>query len=165
MRPKRDFRSVSKEIYTQFCAEHPEAKIAFKDYVAIIKEHNRSLVNYLLETGEKVMLPWGMGPLSIIKYKKEIKKIENPDGTFRYNYSINWLETKKAGKYVYHLNLHTGGFSYTWFWSPYMSHIKFAHTWGFSVWREGKRGLAAKTKDPQFKFNDIYRAHIKRKHL
>lgn len=165
MRPYRDYRTASKESYKKFCAEFPEVDIDFGTYKTIITEYNKSIADHILETGETVLLPWGIGPITIIKYKKTQKVIQNEEGRERYNYSINWKETKKAGKYVYHLNLHTSGFSYRWFWSPKVSNIRLPHTWEFLPAREHKRRLAAILKEPGFKFKDVYRVHVRKRHF
>lgn len=162
-KPQRSYRTGSKDTYNKFCELHPDIKITYKDYKGIILDYNNSILRHILDTGDTINLPWGIGPISIIKYKRKIEKIISEDGQERYNYNINWPETRKAGKYIYHFNLHTGGFNYTWFWSPAMSRIKFPHTWRLEIWREMKRELPKRLKEPGFK--DIYRAHIKRKHF
>lgn len=166
MKPKRSWRSASKTTYNKFCETHKDVKISFKDYQNVIKEYNKSILMHILDTGELINLPWGIGPLSINKYKKKITKKTTDNGNNEmYTYSINWPETRKAGKYIYHLNLHTQGFSYTWFWSPKLSNVKFPHIWRLEIWREIKRLLPKKLKDPSFSSNDIYRTRNKRRHF
>lgn len=165
-KPKRSFRTASRTTYSSFCEANPDIKISYADYKEVIHTYNKSILYHVLNTGELINIPWGIGPLSINKYKKNIVKKTAGDGENEfYTYAINWPETKKAGKYVYHLNLHTQGFSYTWFWSPKLSNVKFPHIWRLEVWREVKRELPKRLKDPNFSYKDIYRCRNKRRHF
>lgn len=158
----RDIRIGSKEIYNKFCELNPETKFSHAQYKEILLTYNKAILEHILETGEIVQLPWGIGGVSITKFKCAIRKKKTCLDTEMYNYNIDWKETKKQGKYVYHLNLHTGGFRYKWYWSPKSSRIKFSGIWELLIWRTIKRELPRRLKIPNSKYKDLYRTRRKR---
>lgn len=120
-------------------------------------------MDHLIDTGEMIQFPWGLGRLQIVKYRRNATK-KKLNGSL-YGAMINWPETKRQGKYVYYLNLHTSGFSYTFAWVPLFAHIKFKPIWRLEIWRVFKRKLSRKLVDPNFIYNDIYRETVKRRHF
>lgn len=162
MRPKRDWVSGSKEVYNTFCELNPDINITYKLYREILMNYNKAILEHILETGEMVHLPWGIGGLSISKFKCAIRKIVSDKGAELVNYNIDWKETKKQGKYVYHLNLHTGGFRYKWYWSPKGSRIKYSKIWQLFIFREMKRELPRRLNIPNSKYKNLYRTHRKK---
>lgn len=75
MRPNRDFRSASKEQYKKFIEENPNIQIDFKTFENIIRKWNTAVVNYIIETGDSIKLPYGFGTISVVKYKRRNFKI------------------------------------------------------------------------------------------
>lgn len=161
-RPLRSFRTGSKEAYNIYKETYPDSKITYQEYKEILTYYNTSILEHILETGEIVYLPWGIGGVSITKFKSKIRKKTISEGHEVYTYNIDWQETKKQGKYVYHLNLHTGGYRYKWYWSPKGSRIKFSKIWNLVIWRTMKRELPRRLKIPNSKYQNLYRTHRKR---
>lgn len=161
-RPKIGFRTASKEAYAKFCNENPTVTLSFEDYKKILYTFNENLMNHLLETGDKTKFPYGLGELVISKYKP-IKYVKGKDGKERINLSVDWVETKKAGKYVYLLNTHTEGYKYCWMWRWWQSRLKYAFIWKFSVSRSHSRKLSAYLKKANSPYRDIYKEYPRTK--
>lgn len=70
-------------------------KVTSELFRKICNDYNKFCANSLLE-GKEVTLPYGLGRIIIIK--KSINWEKPP---------INWKETRKAGKLIYHTNMET----------------------------------------------------------
>ena len=70
-RTKIDWRSASKDNYNDFCKNHPEISLSFDEWRMIVYVYNDHYRNYILETGEKVKMPFGLGEFSIVKKKRK----------------------------------------------------------------------------------------------
>jgi len=140
MRRAIEYRQASKVNYERWKEANPSMLLTFVEYQNIIYTFNTLFRDYLLETGEKGKLPWGVGDFVIVKYKKKRTKIL-PDGREVFNLPVNWKETRKAGHYIYHLNRHTEGFGFRWKWFPNTARYKGADIWIFKPSRITSRIL------------------------
>lgn len=138
MRVKVEYRMASRENYERFCSDNPTIKLSFLEWSNIIYSFNYGLRDYALETGDFIKFPWGLGELVISK-KKTKKYITDPTGVERLNLAIDWAKTKKAGKRIYHLNLHSNGFRFKWKWFSYTARFKFHKLWVFKPSRVSSR--------------------------
>lgn len=138
MRCKVQYRQTSKANYELFKKEKPELKLSYLDWSNIIYSFNYGMRDYALETGEIVKFPWGLGELVISKKKIKRTKIA-PNGIEYNNMPIDWAKTRKAGKTIYHLNLHTNGFSFKWKWFPFTARFKYHKLWVFKPSRISSR--------------------------
>lgn len=93
------------DAFFYFKKNHPESNITLKQYLTFCKRLIKKIVDEVLN-GELVNLPHGLGYLWIKKYKTNLNKPP-----------IDFYETKKQGKTVYHLNFETNGWSAKWNWS------------------------------------------------
>ncbi len=159
-RPKRDWRSSSRNQYTNFCLENPEIKITFTEFQNIINKWNNLFASHILETGDKLKIPHGIGPLTINKYKPKNGYKTTKTGIVLPNRSIDWKATKQEGKYIYHLNPSTDGMKYHWAWFPRFSYIKSAPIWKFEMARVHSRQLAKYLKNPKDNHKDFYKQWI-----
>lgn len=137
MRTKLDWRSGSKENYLDFCKKHPKIEISFLEWKNVIYIYNDYYRNYILETGEKVKMPFGFGEFSIIKKKRKTKYTK--DGKEYINFPIDWQATKRAGKKIYNFNRHTDGYFFGWHWFKRKAKIMHANLWYFKPTRETSR--------------------------
>lgn len=108
---------LSKELWKEFIKE-TGVQIAYSDFSDIIKTSNKKIAETVIEDENGFKLPENLGYLCIIKYKTKRK-------------AINWADTKKYGKTIYYMNLHSFGYRY---------HIKWFKT-----------GIA------RFAFNDVFK--------
>lgn len=114
--PDRD-QVLSPELWKAYIAK-TGTSITYKDFTTIVKESNKKIFDSVVEDTDGFKLPENLGYLCVIKYKTKKK-------------AINWADTKKYGKTIYFLNLHSFGFRY---------HIKWFKT-----------GIS------RFAFNEIYK--------
>lgn len=154
MRTKVDWRSSSKDNYNNFCKKHPSIKLTYDEWRNVLYTYNESFKEYILETGEKVKLPFGFGEFSINKKKR--RKLKNDvDGKEFVNLPIDWQKTKEKGKIIYNFNYHTEGYFFGWMWFKNTARFKNSDLWYFKPSRLTSRLLShyLKTND---KYQYIY---------
>jgi hypothetical protein len=140
MRVKVDWRSSSKENYTNFCKKHPDIKVSFEDWKNIIYKFNEAFRNHILETGDKEKMPFGFGEFSINKKKR--KRIKEIDGKQYINLPVDWVRTREKGKIIYNFNYHTEGYFFGWIWFKDTARFKGTTFWYFKPSRVTSRMLA-----------------------
>lgn len=153
-RVKIDWRSSSKDSYNLFCKKYPSIKLTYDEWRNILYTYNESFKEYILETGEKVKLPFGFGEFSINKKKR--RKLKNSvDGKEFVNLPIDWQKTKEKGKIIYNFNYHTEGYFFGWMWFKNTARFKNSDLWYFKPSRLTSRLLShyLKTND---KYQYIY---------
>lgn len=139
MRVKVDYRTASRTNYKDFCKEYPEIKLSYDEWKLVIYTFNESMREYILETGEKVRFPEGLGDFSIKKRKCTKTKII--DGKQVITLPVDWKKTKEQGKKIYNFNFHTEGFYFGWLW--FKRSVMFMHPdlWYFKPSRTTSRLL------------------------
>lgn len=162
MRPKINFRTASKENYLEFCKKNSSIDLTFEQYKSIIYTYNELLVKVLLETGDAIKLPFGLGTLVINKYKPTKYRIDK-NGVEKVNLPIDWQETKKQGKYIYLLNTHTEGYKYYFMWNYWKARMRMSYIWKFEMARVNSRLLNSYLKKHNSPYRDIYLEHPRKK--
>jgi len=155
-RPKLDYVTASKANYKEFCKNYPNIFISFDVYKNIIYTTNDLYAKYVLD-GEKVKLPQGFGSLAINKKKQRIKI--NIKGVDKMCLAIDWPETKKHGKYIYHMNSHTDGYRFKWYWFKAEAFLPDHFAWSFNATRINSRKLAQLLKDENSSYINLYKEH------
>lgn len=153
-RGRADYLSTGKVVYERFCERHPEVSVTYKQWKAVLKAYNTKYREHVVTTGDKVKLPWGMGPFAISK-KKVRRSVLCRDGVERVMLPIDWKRSKELGKRVYHLNLHTNGYAYYWYWFVQESRLPEAGIWVFKPCRDSSRAISFMAADPRY--IDIYK--------
>lgn len=136
MRTKVDWRTAGKENYVSFCKKHPDIKLPYDQWQKILYAFNDSFRTYILETGEKGRLPFGLGEFSINKKKR--KRTTGINNEF-INLPIDWKKTKEKGRYIYNFNYHTEGYFFGWMWFKSSTMFKHADLWYFKPSRVTSR--------------------------
>lgn len=154
MRTKVDWRSASKENYSNFCKKHPSIKLTFEEWRNIIYSYTDGFREYILETGEKAKLPFGFGEFSINKKKR--KKMKDVDGKEFVNLPIDWKKTKEKGKRIYNFNFHTEGYFFGWVWFKESARLRQTDLWYFKPSRTTSRMLSHYLKTEE-NYQHIYR--------
>lgn len=152
-RVKVEYRTASKKVYDKFCAKHPEVKISYDKWKEVIHTFSHLFRDYILETGDRAKLPWGLGVFSISK--KKIKKLKRHDGREYINLPIDWPKTIKAGKRIYNFNTHTDGYRFKWMTFPREYRFTHSDIWNFKPCRDSSRKIAEYLKIPGQK--EIYK--------
>jgi nucleoid DNA-binding protein len=137
-RTKIDWRSGSKANYLDFCKKNPKIIITFIEWKNIVYSYNDLFRMYILETGEKVKMPFGFGQFSINKKKRKRRK--GKKGEF-INMAVDWQKSKKLGKRIYNMNHHTDGYFFGWLWFKATATFKQRKLWYFKPARTTSRLL------------------------
>lgn len=141
MRVKVDWRSSSREEYYKFCSNNPSVKLSFDEWRNIIYDFNEAFKTYILETGEKIKMPFGFGEFSINK-KKCKKIVVDKKGIERIGLPIDWKRTKEKGKKIYNFNYHTDGYRFRWIWFKQKARLQQTELWWFKPSRVTSRLLS-----------------------
>lgn len=158
MRVKVDWRSDQVINYKDFCKQHPLIKLTLEEWKNIIYTFNNSFREYILETGDKAILPGGLGKFSINKKKRKSIKIHN--GVSKVGLPIDWVKTRQKGKYIYNFNYDTEGYYFGWIWFKRSTRFRFADLWRFKPTRTTSRLLAHYIKVDN-KYQHQYREWLK----
>ena len=163
MRYKVDWHSSSTVNYKDFCKKHPDITISSIEWRKIIYAYNYWLRDYILETGEKVRLPGGLGDISICK--KKIKNLTRTDseGKVHINLPVDWAKSRGTGKRIFNFNYHTEGYSFRWQWFKKTARISLSKAWSFKATRDSSRKLAQYLKTDD-KYQHIYREWLTYNH-
>lgn len=151
-----EWRSASKQCYEDFKAKYPDIKLTSKQYFTIIHTYNEMFRDYILETGEKVKMQWGIGCFSINK-KKTRKYRTNKNGERVIALPIDWKKTREAGKHIYNFNYHTEGYKFRWIWFNDTAYFLKSDIWNFVPSRVTSRAIADKLlRRKDVNYADVY---------
>jgi hypothetical protein len=131
--PDRD-QVLGPALWKAFKEKH-NSDISYQDFTKIIKESNKKIYDTVISDENGFKLPENLGYLCVIKYKTKKK-------------AINWADTKKYGKKIYYLNLHSFGFRYhiKWF-KTGISRFAFNEIYKFAPLRNMRRDVSQKIRD------------------
>lgn len=91
------------DFYKKNLVENRKVDLSFTDCKKIIESCNKHISSIIVDEIDGFKLPFGLGYICAGKYKPT-----NP--------LVDWDNTKKSGKKVYHLNLHTFGYAVKLYW-------------------------------------------------
>mgnify|MGYP006969471479 FL=1 len=138
-----------------------------KLYSKVIKENNEAISNAIIYDGMEFKMPARLGYLSVIKKKHKLKFDENGKVDVRY-LPVDYQATKKLWariypglseeeilkipdrKRVFHKNMHSDGYIYSWYYDKYTSNAKNKSVYYFKPTRTNTRNLAAHIKSEDF---------------
>jgi hypothetical protein len=130
--------------YKEYRKENPEDSgfsLSKIDYRNICIAFNQRLSDGIIEQANEFNVP---GRLGLIK----IKKFPTRNNSMR----VDWAQTKKYNKKIYHLNMHTDGYYYKWYWSKANAIFKNKSVYSFKPNRTNKRILAKLLKENKVEF-------------
>lgn len=127
-----------------------------KEFRGIINEFNRYLADQIIK-GEKVVLPFGLGCLEVLKKKQKyiIKdgKLDTkqllPDWPKTWEY---WKTNQKAAaekKLLFYTNEHTDNYRYKFNWDKYNTNVRGMRNYSFSPSKLLSRRLKEHLLDPE----------------
>lgn len=129
------FQPLNKEFYERF-KEETKIEVSWKDYKQIVLDAYKEIMNCVVEDISGFKLPFNLGYLCIscIDYRSRKKPID-------------FANTKKYNKTIYHLNMHSFGKRYTirWFRVGEPMHTRL-YPFSIEFSREIKRKLATLIK-------------------
>ena len=122
------------ESYCEYTKDNPLYQVAYKTFRDVVTEYFRYLRDEIIENGKEVRLPCRMGSLSIVKHKPK----EYTGKSLR----IDYAESKKYGKMIFHLNEETGGYKYRFYWNKQNMLTTNKTHYQLIMTRDNKRHLA-----------------------
>ena len=133
---KKDFGS--NEVYKYYKDNViPELQVDKQMFRKICDEFNKLVIDEILVNSEEVRLPYRLGT---IRVKKSKMKYDDKN-----KLKIDWAASRKLGKRIYHLNDHTGGYKYRFYWTKGI--VKNITAYSFIPTRTNTRTLASILKD------------------
>lgn len=120
--------------YINYVSDNPLYNIDYTTFRSIINDYFKYLRDEIIEKGKEIKLPCRTGSLSIVKHKPK----EYSGKSLRMDYA----ESKKYDKVIYHLNEHTNGFKYRYYWNKQTMLLTNKHKYQLVMTRENKRRLA-----------------------
>lgn len=127
--------------YIDYVGDNPLYQVEYRAFRDIINDYFKYLRDELIENGKEIKLPCRLGTLSIVKHKPK----EYSGRSLR----IDYAETKKVGKIVYHLNEHSNFYKYRYYWNKHnmLNHNKTMYQ--LIMTRDNKRRLAQIIKNKE----------------
>tara|TARA_E500000305_G_scaffold108637_2_gene111475 strand:+ start:802 stop:1266 length:465 start_codon:yes stop_codon:yes gene_type:complete len=133
---KKDFGS--NDIYMYYKNNTiPELQVSKKEFRKICDEFNKLIIDEILINSEEIRMPYRLGTLRV---KKSKMKYDDKN-----KLKIDWAASRKLGKRIYHLNDHTGGYKYRFYWTKGI--VKNVTAYSFIPTRTNTRTLAGILKD------------------
>ena len=114
-----------------------ELQVDKQTFRKICDEFNNLIINNILFKSEEIRFPCRLGTLRV---KKSKMKYDDKN-----KLKIDWAASRKLGKRIYHLNDHTGGYKYRFYWTKGI--IKNITAYSFIPTRTNTRNLASILKD------------------
>jgi hypothetical protein len=138
---------VMKDFYEYYISEvdDPDGPyyVDYHTFRDICEEFYKALMDYIFEGGLYI-LPYNVGELSI--NGKRVKKLT------KYTMPIDWDNTNKLGKKVYHINDHSDYYKYRFTWSKINRHVKHKNDYKLVFTRDNKRRLAKIIKSGDYNY-------------
>jgi len=113
-----------------------------KDFSKVISLFNQKVIDRIIFDNYDFKI-YGLGTLALRRSKIEKFK----DGRINPNLSVDWQQTKKYGKRIYHMNEHTDGYKYSFEFKP-SNIFKNINYYEFKIARRNSRYLATILKNP-----------------
>lgn len=95
--------------YMEYVKDNPIYQVDYNTFRGIINDYFRYLRDEIIENGKEVKLPCRMGTLQVVKHK--------PKEWTGKSLRIDYHASKEYGKPIYHLNEHSNGFKYRFYWN------------------------------------------------
>lgn len=156
-RTRREYRQASRETYRRWKDANPKEDLTYVEFQQIVYAFNYAFRDYLLETGERAKLPWGIGDFAISKKKRRVYKINAETGKEMIVLPVDWKKTRELGYKVHHLNRHTDGMVFKVKWFISTARFKMPVIWAFKPNRITSRLITHYIKkDPknQYKYQE-----------
>ncbi len=137
--------------YKAFLKKYPDTPVTYNQFVEILKLSNNVIGEYIIENPLGFKLPYNMGYLAVDKFRPGKK-----------HFSMDWAATRKFGKPIPNLNLHSFGYVFKVKLyknnrlKPFLLHKMDAH-------RFLKRRIAQKIKSGKYEYISIDKSYYNRR--
>lgn len=121
-------------MYHYYLSENIDSDVSYARFKRIISEMYKIILECLQDRSDCFKMPFGLGYLMIVKYKPKYYNAQS--------LSVDYKQSKKYDKKIYHLNEHSDGYKYRLFWSKQPYTFSDRYKYQLSFVRENKRRLA-----------------------
>lgn len=128
-----------KSCYPFYLDEVKKDPLSYKEFSMVAMEFFKEFLKFLIE-GNECRLPSGLGLFKIIKRKRDLTKLQ-PNWKATKELWLKSETAKLAKKIVYHLNDHSKGYYYKFYWKK--GRVSNVSVYSFIPVRSAKRGLAS----------------------
>lgn len=111
-----------------------------KLYAEILDEYNKYIMDLVINKAYEFVMPSGLGVIVVVKKCR----IKYPG---HLKYSVDFNESRKAGKTIYHLNEHSGNYKYRFMWYRDTYRYNMIKEYRLDMCRGAKRTLASAIKN------------------
>lgn len=145
---RKELYRLTYTIYDFYESFDEKDKIDKKIFISLVKEFFELYFKKIVVDRKRYKLPYNLGVHRI--KKRKLKSYIIP--------KIDFNATKKLGKTVYHLNKHTNGYYFRWFWDKEEARFKNKSFYTFELTKKNTTFLANEiikcAKDPYLKDYD-----------
>lgn len=127
--------------YSEFTNDNPLYTIDYALYRKIVTDYFKYIYTRVVEEGVEFKLPCRLGTVCIVKHK--------PKNWDKASLRIDYAETKKNNKLIYHLNEHSDGYKFRFYWSKYSSLLTNKSKYQLVATRHNKRRLCQIIKNKE----------------
>lgn len=113
--------------------------VSYDTFRDALELYYKGISDILIEDGLPFKLPCNLGEFKVIKKKMNYSNLK-PSG-------IDWVNTIKYGKVIYHLNEHSDGYRHYFMWNKARARLKNISKYKFEPTRTNKRKLASYVKN------------------
>lgn len=131
MRNKKS--NTFRDMYNDYIKQS-SVDVSYELYKRIIDNMCNVILEYLFDLSDGFKMPSGLGTIFIVKYK--------PKTLTDKSLSVDYYNSKKYNKKIYHLNEHSSGYKYRLFWSKTQYTFKDRYKYQLCLTRANKRKLA-----------------------
>jgi len=128
------------DVYTYNHENNDLYTTSYKTYKSILVDYYKSMMNEVLN-GYRYKLPSGLGYIYVTKRLVNVRNLTR--------HGIDWVESVKNKKVIYHLNNHSKNYIYRFKWYKENSIIPNLYYYKFVASRANKRELAKIIKNRQ----------------
>ena len=135
------------EYYTNYTGNNDMYNISKEEFSNIISDFYKNIVSAVLRKNIVFKMPYTMGSLRVVKTKVSLKRLNI--------LSVNWKETVNQSKYIHHLNEHSRGYKYYFFWNKHNQKNKNMFFYRLVMTRSNKRTLAKLIKSNKYDYFEL----------
>lgn len=133
------------DMYERYIQEYSVIyKVDYSVFVKIVSEFYKQVMEEVLYNAKSFKLPFRMGRLMVVKTKVNLDHLNAR--------LMDWQKAVQVGKRVYHLNEHSNGYKYYFFWNKSDCIIENAFFYRLIPTRANKRLLAKLIKSGDYDY-------------
>ena len=125
--------------YIKHVENSPRHMVSMKVFKAVMKDYIDDMMHKIIWQSKEVKLPCRLGYLSVVKHR--------PTSCTKKKLGVDYASTKEYGKPIYHMNEHSDGYKYMFYWRKYEMVIRHKFMYEICLSRTNKRKLARAIKE------------------